>query len=348
MRRQSWFEQVQEYLEAIEAEMQAVFPHTIDPSLAPFYGMMAYHLGWQDRGFRPTRERTGKRLRPLLCLLACKATTGAWKQALPAAAAVELLHNFTLIHDDIQDHSPLRRGRPTVWKLWGVPQAINAGDGLFVLARMALFRMRRQDIPESKILQAVEILDRAILRICEGQYLDLFFEGRLDVDESAYTTMIACKTAELLETSVHLGVLVGGGDHEAILLWRAFGRALGMAFQIQDDFLGVWGDESHTGKPAAADIYGRKLGLPVVYALARTAGDDRSLLERVYGGEGPVQEEDVAAILEILERVGARTHIKQRAATYHKQALVSLQALPDSPARHVLEQMAQALLGRQS
>lgn len=318
------------------------------PLLSPFYGMMDYHLGWRDEELRSAEGHTGKQLRPLLCLLACQVVSGRWRPALPAAAAVELLHNFTLIHDDIEDHSPLRRGRPAVWRLWGIPQAINVGDGLFVLARMALLRLRGQLSSPEVILQAVEVLDRAVRRICEGQYLDLSFEGRIDVDEAAYIQMIRRKTAELLAASVQLGVLVGGGDAPVQGQWRTFGLALGLAFQIQDDLLGVWGDEARTGKPAAADVYGRKLVLPVVHALAHADAGDRRVLERVYGGDGPISEEDVAAVLAVLERTGTRDYVEQRAGAYHGQALVVLQSMPGVPARDLLEEIVRALLGRRS
>ena len=348
MERQSWFARFQGHLAAVEAEMRACLPPAGVPSLAPFYGMMGYHLGWQDAAFRPARGREGKRLRPLLCLLGCEATGARWERALPAAAAVELVHNFTLVHDDIEDSSPLRRGRPAAWKLWGVPQAINAGDGLLIVARMALFRLRQRGLPPEVVLQAVEVLDQAILRICEGQYLDLSFEGRLDVSENAYAGMIARKTAILMETALHLGALAGGGGEKVIAALGAYGHALGLAFQVQDDLLGVWGEEERTGKPAAADIRGRKLGLPVVHALAQARPGDRAVLERVYGGEGPVGQDDVAAVLAVLERAGSREYVQEVAAHYHQEALRALEAVPAGPAREALAEIAAALVGREA
>jgi geranylgeranyl diphosphate synthase type I len=345
---QPWFERFSDRLAAVEAEMRTNLPPAALPSLVPFYAMMAYHLGWQDAAFQPVRSRAGKLLRPLLCLLASEAVGGPWQQALPAAAAVELVHNFTLIHDDVEDNSPLRRGRPAVWSQWGVSQAINAGDGLFTVGRLALFRLRGQGLPAEVILQAVEVLDRAILRICEGQYLDLSFEGRLDVDEAAYSEMIARKTAALVEAAMHLGALVGGGSPAAAAALRAYGHALGLAFQVQDDILGVWGAEEHTGKPAAADLYGRKLGLPAVQSLARVTGEDRPILERVYGGVGPVTEEDVAAVLGVLQRAGTRECLEKVVGQYHALSLASLEGVPAGPAREALREIPAALLGREA
>lgn len=341
------FERYRDRLEAVEAEMRACVPASAG-RLEPFYGMMAYHLGWKDAAFRPVAARTGKRLRPLLCLLAAEAVGGDWQLALPAAAAVELLHNFTLIHDDIEDRSPLRRGRPSVWSVWGIPQAINAGDGLFVLARMALFRLRERGLGPETVLEAIGLLDGAILRICEGQYLDLAFEGDTAVTEEAYTEMIAAKTAALMEAATHLGALVGGASAAEIAALRRYGTALGLAFQVQDDLLGVWGKEEETGKPVAADLYSRKLGLPVVYALAHAPEPERAELARAYRGEAPLDGPTVERLLQILERAGARRYAEEVAAGYHTQALAALEALPESPARRTLGEIVSLLVGRRA
>ncbi|MBN1485925.1 MAG: polyprenyl synthetase family protein [Chloroflexia bacterium] len=316
--------------------------------LQPFYGMIEYHLGWRDAALRPVRENTGKRLRPLLSLLACEVSSGLWRPALPAAAAVELLHNFTLIHDDIEDNSPLRRGRPTVWNLWGIPQAINVGDGLFVLARTALLRLRSSGLANEAFLEALEVFDQAILRICEGQYLDLSFEGRLDVDETSYGAMISAKTGALLVAAVQLGALIGGATAASLETWRRFGLALGLAFQVQDDWLGVWGNPVLTGKPAAADLHGRKLGLPLVHALGQATGAAREFLVQRLRGREPLSEEDIAAILQMMEDAGSRDYVQQQAACYHRQSLEFLAQLPEGPARSLLERLVESLLGRSS
>lgn len=342
----SWFARWGDRLEAVESEMRGCLAVPAAPALAPFYGMMAYHLGWQEASGQPVVGPTGKRLRPLLCLLAAE-VTAPWERALPAAAAVELVHNFTLIHDDIEDNSPLRRGRPTVWSLWGIPQAINVGDGLFILARTALLRLGERGLPEDVVLQAVELLDRAILRICEGQFLDLAFERRIDVVEADYMEMIARKTAALLEAALGLGALVGGADGATAAALRSYGRSLGLAFQIQDDLLGVWGEEGTTGKPAAADIRGRKLGLPAVHTLGQASPQDRAVLARVYGGSGEVSAGEVAAVLGVLERTGTRAYVEGVAARHHREALSALAALPAGPAREALAEVAAALVGRQ-
>ena len=169
----------EEYLPLIKAELREALA-LCHPQLTSFYGMMQYHLGWVDEDFAPTEGGAGKHLRPILCLLSCRATGGNPSQAVPAAAAIELVHNFSLVHDDIEDKSHLRRSRPTVWKVWGVPQAINAGDGLSVLAHLVVQRLADRGIPPRRVLAALETLDNACLALTEGQYLDLSFEDLLD------------------------------------------------------------------------------------------------------------------------------------------------------------------------
>ncbi len=247
---------VYHYLPLIEAEMQRVIGRA-EGAYAGHYGMLRYHMGWVDPQMQPAVVNSGKRIRPVACLLACEAVGGAVEDALPLAAAVELLHNFSLIHDDVEDDSPTRRHRPTVWALWGVPQAINAGDAMFTLARLALHGLGSRPIPPAMAMDACMIFDQACLRLTEGQYLDMSFEGRLDVSVDEYLAMIEGKTAALLSASLELGALVGGADQATRGHLAHFGRSLGLAFQMEDDILGIWGDEAVTGKSAASDILAR-------------------------------------------------------------------------------------------
>lgn len=177
------------YLPLIEGALREALqtPHA---HLAAHHGMMHYHLGWVDERFQPKPARGGKRLRPLLCLLACEAAGGDVHDALPAAAAIEILHNFSLVHDDIEDNSPTRRGRPAVWALWGVPQAVNVGDALFALAHRTLGRLWERDMPAERVLAAILAFDEACVALTEGQYLDMSFEERSDVTVDEYLRMI--------------------------------------------------------------------------------------------------------------------------------------------------------------
>ncbi len=287
--------------------------------------MMQYHLGWIDEDFAPTTGGTGKRLRPIMCLLTCQATGGDPDQALPAAAAIELVHNFSLVHDDIEDKSDLRRGRPTVWKVWGVPQAINAGDGLIALAHLAMQRLADRAVPSRRVFIALEILDQACLALTEGQYLDLSFEACLDVDVKQYLSMIRGKTAALLSAAAQLGALVAGSDPASIARYRRFGENLGLAFQIVDDILGIWGDPQVTGKPAADDIQQRKKTLPIVRALEEEKRSGVKNLREIYQRE-TIDEEAVEVALKILEGLGARHYAEAMANDHYQQALAELDA----------------------
>ena len=192
------------YILQVEAEMRELLAAP-DPSLLQFYGMMSYHLGWLDQAFQPVEGVGGKRFRPLICLLASEAQGVDWAQAVPAAAAIELVHNFSLIHDDIEDGSPMRRHRETLWHVWGSPQAINAGDGMHVLAHLALQRLLDRGITPAKVVAVTRILDETSLRLCHGQYLDLAFEERMDITENEYLAMINGKTASLVSASTQIG-----------------------------------------------------------------------------------------------------------------------------------------------
>jgi geranylgeranyl diphosphate synthase type I len=334
------------YVPLIDAEMRRVLALD-DPMLAGHYGMLRYHMGWVDEGFAAAQVNSGKRIRPVLCLLACQSVGGTVAEALPAAAALELLHNFSLIHDDIQDHSPTRRHRSTVWALWGPAQAINAGDAMFTLARMALYGLRSCDISADRILEALELFDTTCLRLTEGQYLDMSFEDRLDVSVEEYLAMIDGKTAALVHASLSLGALVGGAQPEVQRHLGRFGRGVGMAFQIQDDLLGIWGDEALTGKSAESDILTRKKSLPVVVGLQhpRVGPQLRSLYA------APIEPDQVPQVLALLEEAGARSYAGAEAQRVHQEAQAALEAsgvlAGDNAAGHALLDVAEALLGRQ-
>ena len=334
------------YLPAVEAEMRAVVRVPEGP-LHPFYGMMAYHLGWLDAEFRPTEARRGKGIRPLLCLLACEAAGGDWERALPAAAAIELTHNFTLIHDDIEDGDEERRGRPTVWRLWGVPQAINAGDGLFVLARQALHRLVERGVEPRTVVQVLAWYDAACQALCEGQYLDLAFEERTDVTAEEYLQMIRGKTAALLVAALRIGARLGTSDTRLVELYARFGEHLGIAFQLVDDILGLWGDQALTGKPAGNDLRRRKKTLPVVYGLEQETGQSQRPLHALYRQE-TLSDADVMAALELLERCGARRYVEDLARYHRQRALEILDETGiDNPAQQRLRTVARFLIERE-
>lgn len=290
------------------------------------YGFMRYHLGWEDAEGNPIDGPTGKLLRPLLCLLSCEAVGGDSRRALPAAAALEFLHNFTLVHDDIQDASPKRHGRDTVWSLWGQALAINVGDGLYALAHAALLALTDEGVRPDVVLKAASLLDEASLLLCEGQFRDLTFEERDRVSCDEYLAMIEGKTAALMSASAAIGSLVGGAAPDVVAAFQEAGRRLGLAFQIRDDVLGVWGDPEDTGKVTGEDIWARKKTYPVVYAMERASDPDRARLRELYGAPRFKQEafDEVGAIL---RRCGARAASDEAASLHAGAALAALDAL---------------------
>jgi len=235
-------------LDALEKEIKKQVARLNEPHTALYYEMLTYHMGWSGEG--AGEKARGKRIRPLLLLAVADATGGNWQKALPAAAAIELVHNFSLLHDDIQDNSKTRRGRDTVWVKWGTPQAINAGDGMFILANIAMGDLT-ENYPAEMILNAERIFQETCLSLTRGQHLDIDYETRELLEVGDYWQMIAGKTAALLSASTYLGAILGGANADIQLAYRDFGHYLGLAFQVQDDLLGIWGDEAQTGKSVA-------------------------------------------------------------------------------------------------
>ena len=328
-------------LHAIEDELKKQVSRLDEPHTRLYHEMLTYHMGWTGEGAGP--KATGKRIRPLLVLLAASAAGGEWRNALPAAAAIELIHNFSLLHDDIQDNSPTRRGRPTAWTIWGVAQAINAGDGMFVLANMAMNDLD-QTQPAEVVLQGEHIFQNACLSLTRGQHLDIDYETRENVSVGDYWTMVSGKTATLIAASMELGALCGGADADLRLVYRDFGNYLGLAFQVQDDILGIWGDEAVTGKSAASDLIERKKSLPVLFGLE--AGGE--FAQRWI--EGKIRrKEDVAELAAILEQEGTRQKSQEAADRMTDMALNALrQADPQGEAGEELFGLAKLLLKREA
>lgn len=296
----------------------------------PLYRMLRYHLGMADADGHPQPGGGGKALRPTLCLLASEALAGAYQHALPAAAALELLHNFTLIHDDIQDDDRERRHRPTVWSIWGKPQGINAGTAMCVIANLTMLHVADYGIPTDKQLHALRMLEEACLRVIEGQYLDISFERRCGVSVADYLCMIDRKTAALIACSLEEGALLSTDDERTIHTFRDFGNHLGLAFQMRDDILGIWGDEHTTGKPVGSDIQHRKKTLPIVYAWENAAPAVRDTLAAIYQQE----EIDIPArdtVLSILDAMQARRYARRMAARHCDKAMAALAELKLPP-----------------
>ena len=322
----------------IEAEMSDVLDER-GGHARPLYDMLAYHLGLDDDG-----GPRGKRMRPLLGLLAYQSLTGDYHAALPGAAAVELGHNFSLVHDDIEDADRERRHRPTLWAIWGVPLAINAGDALFALSRLALYRLLEGGFSERRVLALMRVYDETCLALCEGQYLDISFERESRVTVDAYLEMIGKKTAALVGASVQAGAILATDDADTIEAYRRFGYDLGMAFQMADDVKGTFWTSAASGKPEAGDVRKRKKTLPLVWALEHASEADRRRLTEIYepvrgtdtfavDGPSAMSDAEVAEVLEVLERCGAREHALTEARRYRDLALAHLDRLPCPPER---------------
>lgn len=340
-------------LPAIENELQKQVARLDQPRTAVYHEMLTYHMGWTGEGAGP--EATGKRIRPLMVLLCAAASgldtaapldqrpdTAAWEKALPAAAAVELVHNFSLVHDDIQDNSEKRRGRPTLWTKWGVPQSINAGDGLFVLSNLAASDLAER-YPAESALRAARVLHETCLDLTRGQYMDISYEERLDLNEADYWPMISGKTAALLAGCCQMGAILGGAKAGAEKAYHDFGLSLGLAFQVQDDILGIWGDEAQTGKSAASDLLEGKKSLPVLYGL----GKNGRFAARWQSG--PIRPEEVQFVAQMLADEGASDYAQEKSKEWTDKALASLElAGPQGEAGAALRELADKLLGRQS
>lgn len=314
------------YLPLVEQEMRRLLEPR-NPRAERHYEMMQYHMGWRDDLLQPAAAASGKRIRPMLCLLACELAGGDPRMALPAAAGLELLHNFSLIHDDIEDNSATRRHRPTIWSLWGVPLAINVGDGMFSLAHAAFFDLAAVGVPHATIVAVLERFVAMNLALTEGQYMDMAFEARLDVSVDEYDAMVACKTGALLGAAPEIGALIGGAAPEIAQHYREFGANLGRAFQLRDDILGVWGDEAQTGKPAAGDILAKKKSLPVVIGLNDEGVKRR--LQVLYAGPN-FTAEHVPAVLSLLDEAGVHRKAEQAVLDATARAHAALEAIASS------------------
>lgn len=250
---------------AIEQELRLCVDDFLKGFPLDFKSMMLYPLGLHTKS--AGRAAGGKRLRPLLLLSVCHALGGHWEKSVPAATAVELMHNFSLIHDDIQDGSVLRRGKETLWVKWGIPLAINAGDAMLTLSNLESQKLIREFNAEV-VLKTATLLQSACLGLTRGQHLDLAYEQAEKISIEDYWQMVEGKTGSLLAACFGLGALLAEKNDEYISKCSSLGSKIGVAFQVQDDWLGIWGDEEITGKSISSDLIERKKTYPVLKGLA--------------------------------------------------------------------------------
>ena len=287
----------------------------------PVYDMLRYCMGWSDKDGNPVDGAMGKSLRPSLCLFACEAVGGQIRHALPAAASLELIHNFSLIHDEIEDFDETRHHRPTLWTLWGINKALVAGNVLRIVADRSMEMMKIDAGKDAeRVVKGVELLTEACLEMIEGQYMDISFEGRIDITLDQYMAMISRKTGALIRCSLQLGAAMGTENLATLETFRKTGTSLGFVFQIRDDILGIWGEEKSTGKPVGIDILRKKNSLPIVHAMDKADKKGKELLREIYSLEHP-GEQEVAAVLEIMEQAGTRDYAQKLAYEYEGKAL---------------------------
>lgn len=305
---------------------------TLPPTMR---GLAEYHFGWRDERGRPVSAYGGKAVRPLLALLAAEAVGGSAEVAVPAAVAVELVHNFSLIHDDIMDGDQTRRHRPTVWKVHGVGPAILVGDALLDLAYRSL--------PDR---HSAELLGTAVQALLEGQAADLAFEQRSDVSPRECAAMAEAKTGALMAAATALGALAGGATEATTRRLHRFGLRLGLAFQYVDDLLGIWGDPATTGKPVHSDLRSAKKSLPVVAALAAGTPAAASLRE-LYAPGTPLTADQASRAAELVEECGVRHWCQHRADELLASALDELRGVGASErSRADLTEVARLLARR--
>ncbi len=336
--------ELKQFIQIMQPEIEQLLQVVIDRSVQGDYpelrSMLRYHLGWEGSGAGPDAQ--GKRIRPLIVLLSTAAAGGDWRKALPAAAAVELIHNFSLIHDDIQDRSELRRGRPTVWTKWGVAQAINAGDLMFTLAYISLLDLEKTEPPET-VVKASRVLHETCVSLTKGQFLDLYNENEPSMPVDSYWPMVGGKTAALLAASAELGAIVAQADGERRAAFHRFGYQLGLAFQMLDDLLGIWGNADQTGKSTESDLVSGKKTLPVLYGLQQGGQFASRWMS------GPIHAVEVPEAAGWLVQDGARAYTQQEADRLTKEALQSLdEGIVADEAGGALRSLALMLLKRQS
>lgn len=327
---------IAEILSLIEAECKLAITSRFEKATLPLRNMLLYHMGWDNE----SHVKKGKRIRPLLVCLSSHLAGGDWKSVLPAAVSIELIHNFSLIHDDIQDQSTTRHGRETLWVKYGIAQAINAGDALFSLALDEIWNLT-PTYPQKLVGECSRLLTSTSIRLTEGQYLDIDFEKRQQVMPEEYFVMVGGKTTALIEACTQIGALLGSSNREVVNHLRLYGKYLGLAFQIVDDYLGIWGDAALTGKSNSSDLISGKMSYPVVMALSL----NDEFAARWHRKN--ISSADLPDILHLLENSGINELTKVKALDTTRLAFTHLEkAAASHPDYAILTELTSWLLER--
>lgn len=289
----------------------------------------------------------GKMLRPALTLITSEAVGGSRDNSLKSAAAIELIHTFSLIHDDIMDDDDMRRGKPAVHKVWDENVAILAGDTLFSKAFEIIMNSDPEKNTPAQLSQTLVTVADACVKICEGQASDMSFEDRYDVSEEEYLDMIFKKTGALIAAASKAGAIMGGANQEVIDAMYDYGRLIGLAFQIQDDYLDLASDEETLGKPIGSDIAKGKMTIIAIKALAASEGEDNKKLLEILKDDNNSQE-DIDVALDLFNKYGAIEYAKNVALENVASAKKVLEILPDSESKQMLFDLADFVLERHS
>jgi geranylgeranyl diphosphate synthase type I len=314
--------EIQKYLLQIEKRLQENWNKF--SSEVPVHFITAYHMGWVDENFQVLSEfKGGKRLRPLFCVLINQSLGGDLDSALDIASSLEFLHNFSLVHDDIQDRDEKRHGRWTVWKIWGEAQAINVGDLLFNMTFQVLSKLNPH-----LLAKALPTITETIRELIEGQYLDLLFEKKREVSLREYLIMIEKKTAKLFSTSFYLGAYSATYKEEISKIFQEIGKDFGLFFQIADDAMGIWGDPNKTGKNAFNDLLRRKKTYPVLYLYSEASDKERMILEEIWMRER-LSERDILYLIDLLDKKRVKEATFNTAEKYFNKSYNKLMSFKD-------------------
>lgn len=305
-------------------DVEAVLRECVERAPRRLARMMAMHLGWEDNKGQPAERRTPPRLHAILCLAACEALSGSHTPALPAAAAVELLHAALAVHEDMQEGTPERRGRPTVWWTWGPAQGIATGDALYALARMAVLSLGEAGLPPDRVLRVAGMLDEACLRQCEGQIMDAESRLRPEMGVQRYMDLLAPRGGALLGCAAGVGAAVASGDRGVAAAFSAYGEKLAVARRLREDVAAIWSGPPQGGAEHGGEFWApRKAGLPVLYALEKASPQEQKQLRTLYGKRA-LDDGDMAQLRGLLEQAGARAHVEETARRLQEEALEAL------------------------
>lgn len=311
-------EKLQKYFLTIEKGLKNIIEDQ-EEDFKEMYQMMAYHLGWIDEKGKACQDKKtkGKRIRPALLLYIYELLGGKAEKALLAALAIELFHNFSLIHDDIEDHDKYRRGKLALWKKIGQEQAINAGDGMLILSQIALLKLKEKDFSAGAILKVAKLFNKTFLKIVEGQFLDMSFEKKIEISKKDYLLMIERKTAALFGATFACPPILKE-EKNVEDFWK-LGLLFGLLYQIWDDYLGIWGKKENTGKKGFSDIQKKKKTYPIIYAFSNPFQEKKRLFQ-IYNQDSKPSSSEIQIIISLLEKSGAKK-ATLKLVDYYKQKI---------------------------